>query len=100
VSGVKITVQIGGVRHPAAPPFPEADHCAVNIACPACGAAAPLKVAGSGRFVDPDARHDTWAAEGYAQCCRANVGLIRMQVSTLFGIEEDEAVLRGRVRVY
>lgn len=43
--------------------------------------------------------HDTYYADAVAQCCGA---AMRMQtkVSTIFGIDEDNAVLNSRPRVY
>lgn len=96
----KITVQIGDVHHDAKLPFPNADHCIVDIPCPHCKVE-QLGVVGSGRFIDPDARHDTWAAEGYATCCKMHVGLIRVKIAgTLFGIEEDQRVANMGIRIY
>lgn len=65
-------------------------------ACPGCGAA-PFIVQGHGRH-----RHsrDTFRAAGTAKCCGDSVGYIYANVSTLFGLEEDEAVLNGFARVY
>lgn len=70
----------------------------VDIACPSCAAPAPMKIKGIGRRIHS---HDTYAADARTLCCGASVGEIRAQVETLFGLEEDEAVLRhGRGRVY
>ncbi len=96
-----ITVQVDGKRHPAKTPFEGADHCTIDIPCPHCKAPAPIGVQGSGRYVDPDARHDTWAAEGYTTCCKKPIGKIRVKIhDTLFGIEEDAAVARMGIRIY
>jgi hypothetical protein len=78
-------------------PFDGADHAIAEGACIACGAAA-FKIGGSGRRASADDR--AWESDGYALCCRAPVGLIRVEMNTLFGVREDEAVLRGRCRVY
>jgi len=45
-------------------------------------------------------KHDRYI--GTAQCtrCRRDVGQMTVKVDTLFGIEEDNAVLNGRARVY
>lgn len=66
-------------------------------ACPGCGAT-PFLVHGEGLT-----RHttDTYRANGRAKCCGDAVGYLYAKVDTLFGIEEDDAVLRfGRARVY
>ena len=86
-----------GPRRKAQLPYPEADHAEVEGACPACGVV-PLKVAGTGRRASKDDR--AWEADGVALCCRVYVGTIRVETNTLFGVREDEAVLRGRCRVY
>lgn len=70
----------------------------VDVACPACGAPAPFKVAGHDRRI---ASHDTYAADARALCCNARVGTLKAKIETLFGLEEDAAVLvHGRARVY
>ena len=43
---------------------------------------------------------DTLRANGVAKCCGDSVGYIYAQTDTLFGLEEDSAVLDGRARVY
>ena len=65
-------------------------------ACPGCGAA-PFLVQGHGRH-----RHtrDTFRAAGRAMCCGDAVGYLYAKADTIFGLEEDEAVLNGRGRVY
>lgn len=78
-------------------PHDGADHAVVEGACPKCGAS-PWGVVGSGRYPSKDDR--AWEAEGYCTACREHVGIIRVETNTLFGVREDEAVLRGRCRVY
>jgi hypothetical protein len=86
-----------GARKPIATPFDGADHatCEGEV-CPTCKA--PLKLVGSGKSPSQDDR--AWEAQGYSACCKAHVGLIRVETDTLFGVREDEAVLNGRCRVY
>lgn len=84
-------------KRKAAPPFPEADHAVVEGACPKCGCS-DFRVSGTGRRPSADDR--AWEADAIALCCRAPVGTIRMETNTLFGVREDEVVLRGRCRVY
>lgn len=60
--------------------------------CPAIeadGAPLPLKVGGTGI---KHHNHDTFFADAVALCCKKKIGTIETKVSTLFGIEEDEAV--------
>lgn len=67
-------------------------------ACPGCGAS-PFLVQGHGR--SRNGSSDTYRAAGTAKCCGDAVGYIFAKVDTLFGLEEDEAVmLNGRSRVY
>lgn len=66
-------------------------------ACPACKET-PLRVIGAGMEI---ASHDTYEAAGFCRVCGAPVGTIIATVPTIFGLEEDEAVLlSGRWRVY
>lgn len=68
----------------------------VDEDCPSC--AKPLRIVGSGRHIES---HDTYAADATCVECRAQVGVVRAVVDTIFGLEEDEAVLvHGRPRVY
>ena len=48
----------------------------------------------------PSADDRAWEADAVALCCRSTVGILRVEMSTLFGVREDELVLRGRCRVY
>lgn len=60
----------------------------------ACGC---KMVAGTGREIEG---RDTYRAQGLCVQCRAPRGIIRAQVETIFGLEEDERVLAGPWRVY
>lgn len=64
--------------------------------CGGCGLA--LRARGLGRRVSDDGR--AYEADGVCAACGAAAGVIRVYVPTLFGLHEDEAVLRGRSRVY
>ena len=60
--------------------------------CPGCGAA-PFLVVGSD--------HRTFVANGRCKACNDPVGYLYARGDTLFGLEEDRAVLEfGRGRVY
>lgn len=63
--------------------------------CPHCKV--PLRVGGAKKRIGG---HDYYQAEAGCLNCEAYVGELRLYVSTLFGLEEDERVLRGRARVY
>lgn len=63
--------------------------------CPACFAT-DVGIGGRNRRHD----HDTHYADAHCLACSAHIGTIEVTVSTIFGIEEDESVLNGRVRVY
>jgi hypothetical protein len=111
-SNVKLTLTMrdGSVRSLT---VTDGADCAVaEGVCPECGE--PLLVQGAGKHIES---HDTYAADGYCIHCiralgectnrnplefyaKAHVGVIRAKVNTLFGLKEDEAVLRGRARVY
>jgi hypothetical protein len=86
-------------------PHANGERASATGACPVCGAVAPpggdsFPVAGTGKSIDPDNRHDTYRADAVCLLCDAHVGVIRAKVDTLFGIEEDEAVMRLGVRIY
>lgn len=82
-------------------PFQDADHALASGACPYCAReedGGGFKVAGSGRRPSADDR--AWEADAGCLACKAHLGTLRVETNTLFGVREDEAVLRGRCRVY
>lgn len=76
---------------------PAPDHAVFEGSCSSCGAS-PFKVAGTGMRPSLDDR--AYEADGRCLLCGARVGTIRAEMSTIFGVREDNAVLRGRPRVY
>lgn len=96
--GVKsITIQIGDetvdVRR-------EADglRAYIDRDCPKCGAKGPTQIGGKNMRI---AGHDTYESDGAALCCMTRLGVITTTVSTLFGLEADEAMtIRGKWRVF
>ena len=67
-------------------------------ACPGCGTE-PFLVRGGNMTRLPDDR--TYRAGGRCVSCNDPVGYIYWRTNTIFGLEEDEAVLEhGRARVY
>lgn len=96
---MKITVEIDGKRFDGKLPFDNAPHVETKATCPCCGAT-DISVRGDGLHIES---HDTYAANAihYAENCMKKVGTIRVQMSTIFGLEEDERILvHGRARVY
>lgn len=95
---MKITLVSAGRRLHAELPYYGADYVLVPQLqqCPGCHDA--LKVKGLVATVHHD--HDTYYADAVCISCKHAVGELQTQVSTIFGIEEDEAVLNGRARVY
>jgi hypothetical protein len=73
-----------------------AESVSIGIDCPECKK--PLQASGTNKRIAPDDR----AYESDAICigCNKMVGTLRLVTNTLFGLREDEAVLRGRCRVY
>jgi hypothetical protein len=65
--------------------------------CPKCGHPEYLV-----RGVNKRIASDNQAYESDAHCtkCDALIGTLRLEMDTLFGLHEDEAVLHGRCRVY
>lgn len=82
-------------------PYPGCDHAIADGACPQCGAA-PFKVAGRNQRTSTDDR--AYEADGACLACKASVGLLRAECSTLFGVSEDRAVYelcqRHGIRIY
>jgi hypothetical protein len=74
------------------------DGCGVvDGACPGCGAE-PFRVLGC--EIEPLSARG-FCSGGVSACCRQNVGYLRAEPETIFGTEEDRAVLEfGRARVY
>jgi hypothetical protein len=116
-----------GPRRDVHVPFAGADHALADGGCPACGVGCckycgawdcdarggahrcnpadasdgyppRFKVAGTGRRPSADDR--AWECDAHCLACKAHVGTLRAEMSTLFGVREDEAVLNGRPRVY
>lgn len=102
-----------GPRRRAHERGPGADHAVADGRCPGCGFQAlydiaqangasrdecGFKVQGTGRRPSEDDR--AYEADAVAACCGQRVGLLRLEVSTLFGVREDEAVARLGVRIY
>ena len=94
----KITLTIDGTAHKCKLPYEDADHALVETPCPYCLAPAPLKVAGARRRIAADDR--AYESDGGCVACGHYLGLLRLETNTLFGVREDEAVLKGRCRVY
>jgi hypothetical protein len=90
---VIITLATPTATIPARLPYPGAAHVDTDATC-ACGE--PLKVHGANTTTD----HDTITAPARCICCGAHVGTLTVTLDTLFGVEEDRAVLMGRCRVY
>lgn len=78
------------------PENPDALHVDVpGEKCPICEA--PLQVAGAKKRIGG---HDFYTSEAGCIACNAHIGELRLQVSTLFGLKEDETVLRSGVKIY
>jgi hypothetical protein len=71
----------------------------VNRGCPGCHAF-PLVLTASSPTI-AHGKPDTMRANGHTKCCGDPVGYVYQQQDSLFGLEEDRAVLQfGRARVY
>lgn len=65
--------------------------------CPGC-AAMPFLIKAAGSHIHD---HETLRFGGVCAACEDNVGWIYLKLDTIFGAEEDRAVLEfGRARVY
>jgi hypothetical protein len=76
-------------------PYTGADHVILQGDCPNCKV--PNTPIQGG---DVERGFNTYTAPAACATCRVLVGKLVVTVSTIFGIEEDEAVLNGRARVY
>ncbi|TMQ09574.1 MAG: hypothetical protein E6J90_14075 [Deltaproteobacteria bacterium] len=88
-----VVIDAGDRQHVAT--IAECGEYVTIAACPSCHAAQP-QIRGTG-ITHHD--HNTYYARAVAQCCGAALRM-ETRVDTIFGIEEDERVLRGRARVY
>lgn len=86
-----------GKRMRCTVPFSGCDHALLAGPCPLCGAK-DCKLQGTGKRPSADDR--AWEVDAVAACCNNPAGVLRVEIGTLFGVREDEAVLRGRCRVY
>ena len=84
-----------GPRRPCHLPYEGAKFVEPKGECPSCGAS-PWKLIGG----EPERGHDTYTCIAGCTACKTIVGQIVVTVSTIFGIEEDEAVFGDRCRVY
>lgn len=84
-----------GCRFAAAVPYEGAQYVKTGQPACACGGSTFAGVRGTRDSSDRHMEEDAGCCE-----CGAKVGRIRVDFDTLFGIEEDERVLRGRCRVY
>lgn len=91
-----VTVHMDGTERSCFVPFEGAPFVAVDGWVCECGETNCVR--SDERVIALDDR----AYEGRAYCvgCKRAVGRLRVEMGTLFGLEEDEAVMRGRARVY
>lgn len=93
---MKLSVEIAGAARASSLPGSER-WIDVDGACPTCERG-ELRVIGD---VKRQAiGHDTVTAPALALCCGREIGTVRVEFNTIFGLEEDHAVLHGRPRVY
>ena len=94
---MRVFLEIAGDRYAAKVPFDGASYVEVDIRCPMCAEEGPIRVQGLGIS---ERTHDEYRATALHLECDRPIGRLIAQVSTIFGIEEDERVLNGRPRVY
>jgi hypothetical protein len=89
-----------GNKYKAEPPYANAPNVELegNQSCPRCNDK-PLRVAGFKGVEVAEANGCRYVACG-CYTCGKHVGTLKVEVSSLFGEEEDRAVLFGRQRVY
>jgi hypothetical protein len=95
---MRVTLKFNGKTYrPVSPIETHHTHVVFDVACPGCKAS-PTKVAGVKGTMTHN--HDTYRADAGCLECQAPMGHLETKVDTIFGIEEDRAVLNGRCRVY
>ena len=90
-------IPVSGGRVRLEVPRPSLESVAPGGACPKCGDPG-YQVTGTGKRPSEDDR--AYEADAHCLKCQAYVGTLRVEVNTLFGVREDNAVLNGRCRVY
>lgn len=94
---MQITLRIGEADHEGRVGYDNERACVeVETACPSC-ASLPLRVRGMGI---EEQTNESETAAGQCVECGAIVGRLTVTYATIFGREEDGAVLAGRARVY
>jgi hypothetical protein len=99
---MKITVTDNEGRvHKAKKPYEDANFVETEMTCPHCGEE-NIKVAGTGKIIDPERRHDTYRADAvhYSTDCNKSVGVLRVKIDSFFGLEEDERIANMGIRIY
>jgi hypothetical protein len=97
---MRIHVDIDGRQRKASLAHREATTLQVDGACPACGVSTDGVFSCIGKADEQTKEHDRILAPALALCCKKHVGMVVVVFSTIFGLEEDDAVLHGRPRVY
>ena len=95
---MKITIVTKGGTFKARLPYKGADSVFVSREAHDCPETGGDEISVYGGTTHND--HDTHYAKCYCRVCGESVGQIQVKVKTLFGIDEDRAVLQGRPRVY
>lgn len=82
-------------------PWEAAPYVIAEGVCPGCGAEC-FRVRGCGivNADEPPGAGQAYKAGGRCVDCGEAVGWLYTEIETLFGLEEDRAVLHGRCRVY
>ena len=89
-----------GAQRPCTVPFAGCDYALARGACPLCEASESEAFKVQGVVGSMTRGHDRYVSDARCVACGAVVGKLVAVMNTLFGLEEDEAVLHGRCRVY
>lgn len=90
---LRVTLRTAEGRIECRLPYDQADFVVSAVAC-SCGDA---RVQGAAIEIDD---RETYGADAYCVGCGARRGRLLARVSTIFGIQEDEAVLNSRCKIY
>ena len=99
MSAVAVLLRLDGEEYtPVEEPAPGDPSVRFPVPCPGCSPRAEeIRVRGTGIS---RRTHDACIAAAVCASCGGKMGEIVARVDTIFGLEEDERVLRGRPRVY
>jgi len=93
---MKMSIKLLGKKKIPIRPPPQSEYVEIDEECPNCKDR-PVILTGGGKHI---AGYDTYEAPAICCKCEKVVGTFYAKVSTIFGLEEDEAVMRMGAKIY